>query len=436
MQLVYKHGLANHPAMEESIQVMFDTMSEFRLGQSSTLFHQTAKELGHLVLTNKKDQTTRFVRSAAHAMKAFFQNLPTLIMVLSKMAQDFILDGKNTKAKEIQTKINKIQDPRFLLRLLGLGQILEIYCKVSLEGQYSSHLPSQVWEAVNRGKAELEKLGSDWGWAGEDLKFIDVEAPVKTVERLLVSSTYKPKVNMKNVVRKGAELRAAGLLEPDERVSSLFENGYMVKPLAGEVLMQVARAGRKRRAAGRAHCSTTSDDEEMEDESRKIKEEDIEEVEKLLQGLSKSIIDQWNLRMVQSPLAAATCQVLGMAPTKEVIDDRLVFVDIMEEKLALLLSKLPDSVSQRFQVSFCRLDFLVHLKNADQLQVANTLDGYITYMELFYELQEVFHVHQIYEQWYRKYVMVASPEESSTRFSELFECVQVRFSRMAGTQPR
>ena len=121
---MYKHGLANHPSMEESLHVMFNSMDEYRLGQNSTLFRQIAQELGHLVLTNKKDQTTRFVRSAARAMKAFLQNLPTLIMVHSTVAQDLILEGKNTKAKEILKKVNKIQDPRFLIRLLGLAQIL------------------------------------------------------------------------------------------------------------------------------------------------------------------------------------------------------------------------------------------------------------------------------------------------------------------------
>ena len=53
---MYKHGLSDSPVMEETIQLMFSAMSQFRLGKSSTIFHNTAKELGHMVLTNKKDQ--------------------------------------------------------------------------------------------------------------------------------------------------------------------------------------------------------------------------------------------------------------------------------------------------------------------------------------------------------------------------------------------
>ena len=38
------------------IDFLFSTMKEFRLGKSSTIFHNAAKDLGHMVLTNKKDQ--------------------------------------------------------------------------------------------------------------------------------------------------------------------------------------------------------------------------------------------------------------------------------------------------------------------------------------------------------------------------------------------
>ena len=38
------------------------------------------------------------------------------------------------------------------------------------------------------------------------------------------------------------------------------------------------------------------------------------------------------------------------------------------------------------------------------------MDGYSTYLEALYELQEDLAVHEIYMLWYRKYVMVASPK--------------------------
>ena len=33
-----------------------------------------------------------------------------------------------------------------LLRLVGLAQIMECYCEVSLEGQHSNHMASQVFK--------------------------------------------------------------------------------------------------------------------------------------------------------------------------------------------------------------------------------------------------------------------------------------------------
>jgi hypothetical protein len=64
---------------------MFTTMGDYRLGQASTIFENSAKDLGHMVLTNKKDQTTRFVRSLARGEQAFLRNLPTIIMIKAKV---------------------------------------------------------------------------------------------------------------------------------------------------------------------------------------------------------------------------------------------------------------------------------------------------------------------------------------------------------------
>ena len=41
---------------------MYSTMGELRLGKASTVFENRARELGALVLANKKNQETRFVR--------------------------------------------------------------------------------------------------------------------------------------------------------------------------------------------------------------------------------------------------------------------------------------------------------------------------------------------------------------------------------------
>ena len=54
LQLIWKNVLGDHKTMQDIIHLMFTTMGEHTLGKSSTIFMEAAKELGYLVLTNKK----------------------------------------------------------------------------------------------------------------------------------------------------------------------------------------------------------------------------------------------------------------------------------------------------------------------------------------------------------------------------------------------
>ena len=391
--------------MEDSIDFMFDIMGDYRLGKASTLFNTIAQDLGHIVLTNKKAAPTRFIRSAGRATKTFLQNLPTLVMVLSTTLQELIQENKNTKAKQIQRKLRKLRDPRFLLRLVGLAQIMESYIEVSLEGQYTSHLPCQVWDSINKNRSQLDEWGRlGWAWGEKDLKYIDAEAPKKIVERLEATGMYQPKVYYRNVMRRGAEMREAGLLEGPAKVLHLFDEDVMVKPLAGEIPMEVPRTRRRRRCQMTASSDEEEGEEEEEHEGRQLTKEDVKEVEDLLTEVCKSIVKEWHLRMVQSPLDKAACEVLGRAPAMEESMD--VRIAQAQDNLRLLLSKMPLAWRERFEV-------------------ADLLDGYITYLDTFRRLEEDFSVADIYIQWRRLYVDVDNPGESSIQFADFFECLQV-----------
>ena len=96
--------------------------------------------------------------------------------------------------------------------------------------------------------------------------------------------------------------------------------------------------------------------------------------------------------MVQSPLALATCEVLGKAVP-----------------LSLILKELPPDLQDRFQV-------------------LELLDGCSSYMEAFRQLEDNLKVNEIYMQWYRLHLEAGKDEEtdSSRRiFADFFECVQV-----------
>ena len=79
LQIIWKNTLAQHQTVEEIIQLVFQTMDNFRTGKASSVFRERASQLGHLVLSNKKRQTTRFVRSLVIGLQAWFRNLPTLV---------------------------------------------------------------------------------------------------------------------------------------------------------------------------------------------------------------------------------------------------------------------------------------------------------------------------------------------------------------------
>ena len=134
----------------------------------------------------------------------------------------------------------------------------------------------------------------------------------------------------------------------------------------------------------------------------------MHEVEELLKSLCQSIVDEWNRRMVQSPLALATCEVLGKAiPLENDVD---LYTEKLRNNLSLILKELPPDLQDRFQV-------------------VELLDGYSSYMEAFRRLEDNLKVNEIYMQWYRLHLEAGKEEETDSsrrNFADFFECVQVR----------
>ena len=107
-------------------------------------------------------------------------------------------------------------------------------------------------------------------------------------------------------------------------VSSLFNDDEKVKPLAGEIPMEVpvsVASRRQQRVAvhrARSHQpssdfieDTESEREDMAPEARQLTRDDVDEVERELEELCSSIVNEWNMRMKPSPLAVATVGTFG-----------------------------------------------------------------------------------------------------------------------------
>ena len=146
--LVWGDVLKKLPWIMKIINHYFSVMQSMHCGKSATIFKEKAEELGHKVLTNKKYQTTRFVRSLQRVITTALRNLPTIVAVIaeeyngaaSKNSPTF----NNTRAVELKPILDSLRNAEILFFTIGMAQILEGYCAASLEAQHSTHFPIQV----------------------------------------------------------------------------------------------------------------------------------------------------------------------------------------------------------------------------------------------------------------------------------------------------
>ena len=139
---------------------------------------------------------------------------------------------------------------------------------------------------------------------------------------------------------------------------------------------------------------------------------DVELVEGELEDLCRSILDEWNIRMIQSPLSMATCNTLGKPIRRKDDETTDNYNARLKDGLNKLLQELPEHIQERYEV-------------------ADLLDSYITYMEVFIELEDEVQFHEIYCEWYKKHIKNENTEDNNRIFADFFECVQIRSSSEA-----
>ena len=176
--------------MEDLIKLVFSAMDEFRTGKSSAIFRARAVALGHLILSNKKKQTTRFVRLLVEGWQAYLRNLPTLLSVLAEKYKETALERRNTEANETQKTLVQLRDSRKLLLVVGLGQLLELYVKASLQSQHSHRFPTQTWSVIEEMRQKVANLWDKWKWEEENLIYAGIEVPSEVKDRLVKDGTY------------------------------------------------------------------------------------------------------------------------------------------------------------------------------------------------------------------------------------------------------
>ena len=180
-------------------QDLFYSYEIYELWQSIHTFFEKAKELENIVLTNKVYQTTRFVRALKRGITAALRNLPTLISVIAEEYEEAVLNCENAKAKELKSTLDKLRDGETLIFAIGLSQLLESYCLASLESQYTSHLPIQVWRRIDFAKTDLEQLANEWKWKETKLKLAGIGTTQTLVSSILLNGSYEPFVPINSI---------------------------------------------------------------------------------------------------------------------------------------------------------------------------------------------------------------------------------------------
>ena len=127
--------------------------------------------------------------------------------------EQLVLERKNADARAVLKTLSQLRDPRNLLLAVGLAQLLEYYCTVSVNAQHSTFFPTQCWDLVNTAKEKLTKLGKCWEWSSEPLKFIDLEPPEKLVARLQDEGVYPPFMRMAVATRHKQSWLESGAIE-------------------------------------------------------------------------------------------------------------------------------------------------------------------------------------------------------------------------------
>jgi hypothetical protein len=171
----------------------------------------------------------------------------------------------------VNRRKKKLEDPRNLIRLIGIIQLLNKYAQVSLTAQSATYFPSQVLGKIQETQAYLRELSQSWSW--EELRLVPagIRAPASTIEQLVEEGLYVPEMT-RGSIRSYRQLEEAGLIEEGQTIDDLFLNGEQIQPLAGDMCVE--------------GCT----------------EEMVKEEEAYLETLAGSIVDTWETRQTITEL--------------------------------------------------------------------------------------------------------------------------------------
>ena len=380
MQLVWADVLKTNKWITKLMDVYFDAMAARNIGKASTHFHERAEDLGHIVLTNKTYQKTRFVRSLVRGLTAAMRNLPTIVTILAQEFSDAALRLNNTAGKILEKTITDLRSAENLLLTIGMMQLLEIYASVSLEAQHSFHFPVQVWHKISSAKDELTKLSENWAWCQTPLKIGGIGSPSFIVETLSSNGTFTPYVPEGSVRKKLHGQNFEELLASAPEGFSFFdEESQLVLEYAGSLAIEG------------------------------FSEDLLESVEQKLKELASELKVAWDRRQSANNHHIAVLSAFGQIrlPENSSDDASVIYAKDMAAQLKMVTDSLPQG---------------------DLFSVDDCVEGFMEWNRFWNEslerssnsLAPLTEVHKIYEKW------VLSSDGKFPEFKELYEICMIR----------
>ena len=182
LQLVYGDVFKENPELKRFLKIV-DQAKSYCQGKDGLVFQELAYKLKASYLTDKSEQTRRWVRSLLRLIEAYFRNLPTIYKMLGKLIEA-ARAGDLTEQKTLQQVIDSICDPYYICFGIGVAQILDDYAKVSLDAQKLWNFPGNLVLSLEKLKCNLVTLENDFHWSEEKLSLGTIGIPALHISNL------------------------------------------------------------------------------------------------------------------------------------------------------------------------------------------------------------------------------------------------------------
>ena len=261
---------------------------------------------------------------------------------------------------------------------------------------------------------KLESLAAKLEWSPESLKHCDIEAPKKLIEKIKEQNIYEPVMSEKNAETRKQELIDLGVLQPGQTAHALYEDGHLLKPLSGSIILEVPLRMRARRGNKGLHKGEGCEKDESR-AYRGLTTDDEEEMVGELKELAGDLLAECKRRLVQPELQKAMSHAfsspydwgMDLSRVLEFGQDAVVGVTHRAKQQKLLrdiLEELPTAIAERFDINLMLEAFSSFLKMSTQMSTSQ--DETPT---------------SIYETWYQKNASGEEASDSHTMFSRIFQ---------------